>query len=149
MHHSCCTRHHRAATAPTSAYPPAFRPLRRATPEKRPHRAIGRRTPAQAFAARIKATPRRPGITIPAQHRVRRDRIDSSGVVTLRYQSRLRHLGVGRRHAGTRVMLLVADRDVRVITQDGELLAEFTINPNKDYQPKKGPGQRPTLSGMS
>lgn len=111
--------------------------------EVRPHRALDRRTPAQAFAARTKATPRRPAITIPAQHRVRRDRVDSSGVVTLRYQSRLRHLGVGRRYAGTRVLLLVADRDVRVITEDGELLAEFTINPTKDYQPQKRPGQRP------
>lgn len=108
----------------------------------RPHRALDRRTPAQAFAARTKATPRRPAIDVPAQHRVRRDRIDSSGVVTLRYQSKLRHLGVGRRHAGTRVMLLVADRDIRVISQHGEPLAEFTIDPTKDYQPKKRPGQR-------
>jgi len=109
----------------------------------RPHRALGRRTPAQAFAKRTKATPRRPGIIVPTQHRVRRDRIDGGGNVTLRYQSRLRHLGVGRRDAGTRVLLLVADRDVRVITEDGELLAEFTINPTKDYQPQKRPGQRP------
>lgn len=107
----------------------------------RPHRALGRRTPAQAFAARTKATPRRPGIHVTAQHRVRRDRIDTSGVVTLRYQSRLRHLGIGRRYAGTRVLVLVADRDVRVLTEDGNLLAEFTINPTKDYQPKKRPGQ--------
>ena len=107
----------------------------------RPHRALNRRTPAQAFAARTKATPRRPGITVPAQHRVRRDRVDSGGNVTLRYQSKLRHLGVGRRYPGTRVMLLVADRDVRVINEDGALLAEFTINPTRDYQPQKRPGQ--------
>jgi transposase InsO family protein len=107
----------------------------------RPHRALYRRTPAQAYAARTKATPRRPGITVPAHHRVRRDRVDSGGNVTLRYQSKLRHLGVGRRYAGARVMLLVADRDVRVINEDGELLAQFTINPTKDYQPQKRPGQ--------
>jgi transposase InsO family protein len=109
----------------------------------RPHRALGRRTPAQAFAARAKATPRRPRITVPTEHRVRRDRVDSAGNVTLRYQSKLRHLGVGRRYTGTRVMLLVADRDVRVINDDGELLAQFTINPTKDYQPQKRPGQHP------
>jgi hypothetical protein len=108
----------------------------------RPHRPLNQRTPAQAFAARTKATPRRPRITVPAEHRVRRDRVDSGGNVTLRYQSKLRHLGVGRRYAATRVMLLVADRDVRVINEDGELLAEFTINPTKDYQPQKRPGQR-------
>jgi hypothetical protein len=86
---------------------------------------------------------------VPVEHRVRRDRVDSGGNVTLRYQSKLRHLGVGRRYAGTRVMLLVADRDVRIINQDGELLAEFTINPTKDYQPQNRPGQPHNLSGMS
>ncbi len=108
----------------------------------RPHRALGRRTPAAAFAARTKATPRRPGLTVLPQHRVRRDRIDKAGKVTLRYQSKLLHLGVGRRYARTRVTLLVADRDVRIINDDGELLAEFTIDPTKTYQPQKRPGQR-------
>ena len=108
----------------------------------RPHRALGRRTPATAFAARTKATPRRPGSTVPAEHRVRRDRIDTGGKVTLRYKSKLVHLGVGRRYIGTRVMLLVANRDVRVINDDGELLAEFTIDPTKTYQTQKRPGHR-------
>jgi len=107
----------------------------------RPHRALSRRTPAEAFAARTKATPRRAGITVPAEHRVRRDRIDSGGKVTLRYHSRLLHLGIGRRYRGTHVLLLVADRDVRVINHDGDLLAEFTINPTKTYQTQKRPGQ--------
>ena len=107
----------------------------------RPHRALGRRTPAQAFAARTKAKPRRAGITIPAQHRVRRDRIDNGGKVTLRYHSRLLHLGVGRRYAGTRVLLLVKDRDVRVINDHGELLAQFTIDPTKPYQTQHRPGK--------
>src|SRR5262249_10008327 len=92
----------------------------------RPHRALGRRTPAHAFATRTKATPHRPRRIVPAEHRVRRDRIDSGGKVTLRYQSRLLHLGVGRRYRGARVLLLVADRDVRVLNNDGEVLAEFT-----------------------
>jgi transposase InsO family protein len=108
----------------------------------RPHRALGRRTPAETFAARTKATPRRPGITVPAEHRVRRDRIDSGGKVTLRYRSKLLHLGVGRRYRGARVMLLVAEREVRVMNDDGELLAEFTIDPTKTYQTQKRPGQR-------
>lgn len=107
----------------------------------RPHRALGRRTPAQAFAARTKATPRRVAITVPSEHRVRRDRVDKAGKVTLRYRSKLLHLGIGRRYIGTRVMLLVADGDVRVINNDGELLAHFTIDPTKTYQPQKRPGQ--------
>ncbi len=68
-------------------------------------------------------------------------RIDKAGKVTLRYRSNLLHLGVGRRHTGTRVLLLVADRDVCVITEDGEHLAEFTLDPNKTYQTQKRPGR--------
>jgi transposase InsO family protein len=103
----------------------------------RPHRALGRRTPAQAFTARTKPTPRRTGITIPVHYRVRRDRIDKTGKVTLRYHSRLIHIGVGRAHAGTRVLLLVADRHVRIITDNGEPLHDLTINPNRRYQPRQ------------
>ena len=72
---------------------------------------------------------------------MRRDRIDNAGKVTLRYRSKLLHLGIGRRYIGVRVMLLVADRDVRVINDDGELLAQFTIDPIKTYQTQKRPGQ--------
>ena len=37
----------------------------------------------------------------------------------------------------------------RVINEDGELLAESTINPIKDHQPQKDPNSVPMLSGMS
>ncbi len=67
--------------------------------EVRPHRAIGRRTPAEAYGARPKATPS--GLAIPAPYRVRRDRIDISGRITLRHDSRLHHIGLGRKLAGT------------------------------------------------
>jgi transposase InsO family protein len=103
----------------------------------RPHRALARRTPAQAFNARTKAAPRRTRVAIPVHYRVRRDRIDKTGKVTLRYRSKLIHIGVGRAHAGTRVLLLVADRHVRVITDDGELLRELTIDPNRNNQPRR------------
>jgi transposase InsO family protein len=103
----------------------------------RPHRALARRTPAQAFNARTKATPRHAGLTIPAHYRVRRDRIDKTGKVTLRYRSKLIHIGVGRAHAGTPVLLLVADQHVRVITADGELLRELTIDPTRNNQPRR------------
>jgi hypothetical protein len=100
---------------------------------RRPHRALGRRTPAEAFEARTKAAPVLGGVSL-AQHRVRRDRIDKTGKVTLRYHSRLIHIGVGRAHASTEVLLLVADDDVRVITLDGELLRHLTIDPGRSYQ---------------
>ncbi len=98
----------------------------------RPHRALGRHTPAEVFGAKLKAHPR---TTVPTTHfRVRRDRVDKTGCVTLRYQSRLRHIGIGRAHKGERVLLLVADRDVRVVSEDGELIRHLTIDPSCDYQ---------------
>ncbi len=107
---------------------------------RRPHRAVGRRTPAAAFEARPKATPRGAGRPFPTHYRIRHDRIDPSGVITLRYNSRLHHIGLGRAHSGTRVLVLVADLDVRVLTEDGELLRELTLDPSQDYQrrPKSG-----------
>ena len=58
---------------------------------QRPHRALNRRTPAQAYTARPKAIPTGP--VIPAHYRVRTDRIDNYGSVTLRHSSRLHHIG--------------------------------------------------------
>jgi len=75
-------------------------------------------------------------ITRDARQRVRRDRIDTSGVVTLRYNGRLDHIGVGRAHARTHVLLLVDDRDIRIINSaTGELLRTLTLDPTRDYQP--------------
>lgn len=100
----------------------------------RPHRALGRRTPEEAYSARPKVCPLGPVVRIPAHVRVRKDRIDAHGVVTLRHRSRLHHIGIGRRFAGTRVLILVADLEVRVITEDGELLRRLTLDPTRDYQ---------------
>ncbi len=112
---------------------------------QRPHRAIGRRTPAAAYAARPKATPPTdsPG---PIHYRIRRDVINN-GTVTLRHDSQLHHIGIGKAHTGRRVLMLVADLHVRVITDDGELLRDLTLDPTRDYQPrgvKPGPQPRRT-----
>ncbi len=105
----------------------------------RPHRALQRRTPAQAFHARPTAQPAGAGLANPTHHRIRADKIDPSGVVTLRHNSRLHHIGLGRRHAGTRVLIPAADRHIRVITEDGQLLRELTLDPTRDYQPQNPP----------
>jgi transposase InsO family protein len=103
---------------------------------KRPHRALGRRTPIQAYQARPKAVPT--GLPLDDTHyRIRHDKIDPSGVFTLRHNSRLHHIGVGRRHAGTDVLVLVHELHVRVLTHDGELLRELQLDPSKDYQPQR------------
>ncbi|HEY9288891.1 MAG TPA: integrase core domain-containing protein, partial [Candidatus Dormibacteraeota bacterium] len=104
--------------------------------ESRPHRALDGRTPAQAFAARIKAGPAAEPASI--QYRVRHDRIDKTGTVTLRYRSRLRHIRIGAAHSNKRVLLFVAGADVRVVTEDGELLRSLTIDPARDYLPLNG-----------
>jgi transposase InsO family protein len=102
----------------------------------RPHRALHRATPAHAYAARPKASAS--GIPLVDGHyRVRHDKIDSNGKLTLRYNSRLHHIGLGRRHAHTPVLVLVHDLHVRVLTTSGQLLRDFHLNPNRDYQPQQ------------
>lgn len=101
----------------------------------RPHRSTGRRTPQHAYTAFPKATP-------TGQHRSewrsRTDKVDKDGKVTIRYAGKLRHLGIGRPHAGTPVLLLIHDRDITVSNANtGEIIAEHTIDPTRDYQPKK------------
>jgi transposase InsO family protein len=104
----------------------------------RPHRALHRQTPAAAFAARPKATPTGRSV-LPPHFRVRHDRLDDTGVVTLRHNSKLHHIGVGRRHARQRVLVLAHDLHIRVLTTDGELLRELTLDPSRDYQPQPKP----------
>jgi transposase InsO family protein len=99
----------------------------------RPHRALGRATPSQIFTARPKAGPRS-GVAAE-HHRVRRDRIDEAGAVTLRHDSRLHHIKVGRAHAGTRVLMLVAGLRIRIVSEDGELLRDLILDPSRNYQP--------------
>ena len=99
---------------------------------ERPHRARGRITPAEAFTARDRARPGSP--TAPTHFRVRTDRVDKSGKVTLRHNSKLLHIGIGRRHAGAPIRLYVADLDVRIMTTDGEILRHLTLDPDRRYQ---------------
>jgi transposase InsO family protein len=104
----------------------------------RPHRALHRHTPQQAYLARPKATPTGTPLHAGA-YRIRHDRIDTDGKLTLRHNSRLHHIGMGRRHAGTHVLILVHDLHIRVSTTDGHLLPELQLDPTKDYQPQTKP----------
>jgi transposase InsO family protein len=105
---------------------------------RRPHRALHRHTPADAFAARPKATPTGAPI-VDGHYRIRRDRIDPTGVITMRHNSKLHHIGLGRRHAGTRVLVLVHDLHIRVLNDTGELIRELTLDPSRDYQRQTKP----------
>jgi transposase InsO family protein len=108
--------------------------FRRYYNDERPHRALHRRTPAEAFAARPKATPLPTRLDDP-HFRIRRDRVHESGNITLRHNSKLHHIAVGRRNRGRRILILVQDLDVRILTEDGELLRALTLDPTRDYQP--------------
>jgi transposase InsO family protein len=106
----------------------------------RPHRSLPHRTtPATIYTSLPKATPDTDRST-DTHDRVRRDKIDNSGVVTLRLHGRLHHIGVGRTHARTHVILLVQDLNVRVIdATTGEILRDLVIDPRRDYQPTGRP----------
>jgi transposase InsO family protein len=111
---------------------------------RRPHRSLPHRaTPATAYTARPKAAPG--DRTADTHDRVRRDRTGNSGVVTLRHGGRLHHIGIGRTHARTHVLLLIQDLNIRVNgAATGELLRELVLNPDRDYQPTgRPPGPPP------
>ena len=104
--------------------------------EVRPHQARDT-PPMHAWRTRDKAVPSLAGQKLLAKTRVRHDRVDDTGAVTLRYRRKLHHISLGRRYRGQRIIILMADLDVRVINVDGELLRHFTLNPSKNYQPRK------------
>lgn len=103
---------------------------------RRPHRALGRQTPISIFNLLLKAKPTQ--LAAPLDHRVRQDKIDAFGKVTLRYLGRLRHIPVGTAYKNRKVRLLVTGADVRIVTDDGELIRALTIDPTRNYQPLGG-----------
>ena len=115
----------------------------------RPHKSLPHRaTPATAYTARPKATPGTDRST-DTHDRVREDRVSKAGNVTLRHNGRLHHIGLGRTYAGTYVLLLVEDLNIRVVdTATGELLRELTLDPTRDYQPtRRPPGPQKRTAG--
>jgi transposase InsO family protein len=102
----------------------------------RPHRALAGGTPWTVFNARLKAKPE--PAESPTHFRVRKDKVDRFGRVTLRYLGHLRHIGLGLAYKGRSVRLLVAGDHVRVVTDEGSLLRELVIDPSRDYQPLGG-----------
>jgi transposase InsO family protein len=101
--------------------------------EERPHTARGC-PPMQAWRALDKATIQIDGQPLLAHARVRRDRVDKTGCFTLRHRSKLHHVAVGRAHKGKRVLILVADLDIRVLDEDGVTLRHLELDPTVDYQ---------------
>jgi transposase InsO family protein len=105
---------------------------------QRPHRSLPHQaTPATTYNARPKATPTNDRST-DSHDRVRHDTVSKAGNATLRVDGRLRHIGLGRTYARTRVLMLVQDLHVRVVNAaTGELIRELYIDPRRDYQPQQ------------
>ncbi|MBP2450408.1 IS481 family transposase [Mycolicibacterium lutetiense] len=110
---------------------------------ERTHRALpAATTPAQAYTGRPKATPD----AMIEHFRIRHDTVDQFGKLTLRHGSRLHHLGIGRRHAHTPVLIVVTTTNVTIISKTGyHLIAGHRINPDRNYWPnqQKTPAKRP------
>ncbi len=107
--------------------------------QRRPHRSLPHRaTPATVYTSRPKATPG--DRTDDTHDRIRHDRVDKAGKITLRHGGQLYSIGIGRTHARTRVTVLVQDLDIRIIdATTGELLRELTLDPSKRYQGTERP----------
>ena len=101
--------------------------------EVRPHRGIGRRTPAAVYGAREKAGPS-PSFVKVGDRRLRFDRVDKSGRVTLRHRGRLHHIGIGNAYAGWRVAMLIDGLNIEIVGLDGSPLQSLVLDPTKDYQ---------------
>jgi transposase InsO family protein len=106
---------------------------------RRPHRSLEHRaTPATTYTSRPKASPADP--STDTHDRVRTDRVDKAGKITLRHGGQLYSIGIGRTHTRTRVTVLVQDLNIRIIdAATGELLRELVLDTSKRYQPTGRP----------
>jgi len=122
----------------------------------RPHKSLDHRTPADAYTARAKATP----TGHDGHWRIRHDKVDKTGRITIRHASRLHHIGIGYEHIGTTVRVLVHDLHITVINADtGEIIRDLHLDTNRDYQPLGRPpgppkgspqrGGRPRKTGQT
>ena len=101
----------------------------------RPHRGIGRKTPASVYNGRAKAQPK--GAVVKSDgRRVRFDKVDKTGAVTLRYRGRLHHIGIGAAYKGWRVVMLVEGRKIELVGLDGSPLRRLVLDTTRDYQPQ-------------
>jgi Integrase core domain len=102
--------------------------------ERRPHRALGRITPNQAYRATPQAMPAGGGAA--THYRVRYDRIDAKGKISFRRAGRMHHLAIGSAHARKRVMALADENTVSVVElATGEVLTTHNIDPALDVTP--------------
>jgi transposase InsO family protein len=113
--------------------------------EHRPHRALHRRTPGDAYRTTPKAVPASNGHA-PGHYRLRYDRLDPKGKMSFRRAGRMHHLHAGVQHARKRVLAFADERQVTIADlTTGELLSVHLIEPDKTYwrNQNKEPGRWP------
>src|SRR5947209_8525509 len=76
-------------------------------------------------------------------------RYGGSGGRTLLPRRFVLHLTASARKIGQPVLLLVANKHIRIVREDGSLLRELTLDPTRDYQPLGTPLDAQDLSAMS
>ena len=80
---------------------------------ERPHRSLGKTTPAVAYTRLPKTGPA--GTSAGSHHRIRRDKVDSTGKITIRYGGQMFRIGIGRGHKHQPVIALIDDLNIRII----------------------------------
>jgi transposase InsO family protein len=105
----------------------------------RPHRTLNGRTPLQAYSTRIKAKPANSTSRAPTHFRVRQDKVDASGKVSVRYHSKLYKIGLGRAHKDRTTKLPITDQQIHVTDPQGQLIRELTLDPTYNHQPLAQP----------
>jgi transposase InsO family protein len=118
--------------------------------EQRPHRAVGRITPGEAYRAMPKAIAA--GSRAGGHFRLRYDTADGKGTITLRRAGRLHHLNIGAAFARRRVLAIVDEQEVTVVALDtGEILSTHLIEPDRRYwrNQRRDPGRWPGSQATS
>ena len=102
---------------------------------RRPHRSLQRATPAATYTLLPKAVPDESDIE--GHYRIRHDIVGDTGTVTLRHAGTLHHIGIGRTHARTHIIMLIDNLNIRIVDPaTGELLRQLTLDPTHNYQPQ-------------
>jgi len=75
-----------------------------------------------------------PSFVKVGERRLRFDRVDRAGRITLRHRGRLHHIGICIAYRGWRVAMLVDGLDIEIVGFDGSPLRRLILDPTKDYQ---------------
>lgn len=109
---------------------------------------LGRTTPAVAYDRLPKANPA--GMTTKTHRRLRRDKVDSTGKITIRHAGQMHRIGIGRPHKHQPVIALIDDLDIRIIQSHHRRKTPRT-NPRHHPPlptPKTNKGLNPWGSGL-